>query len=70
MKMYMFTILDKVKPNTENIRGLNLAAVRLMTIKVTKLLLWPELLLIRYDLLHQAWTARTFKHIYIVFIEL
>jgi hypothetical protein len=27
MKMKMFTTLDKAKPDTENIRGLNLAAV-------------------------------------------
>jgi hypothetical protein len=28
MKMRMSAILDKAKPNTENIRGLNLAAVK------------------------------------------
>jgi hypothetical protein len=29
--------LDKAKPNTENIRGLNLAAVKPTTVQVTKL---------------------------------
>jgi hypothetical protein len=37
MKEYMFAILDKEKPNTENIRGLKLAAVRHMTLQVIKL---------------------------------
>jgi hypothetical protein len=31
--------LDKAKPDTENIRGLNLAAVRHTTVQVTRLLL-------------------------------
>jgi hypothetical protein len=40
MRMNMFTAQGKVKPNTENIRGLNLAVVKLMmTVQVTKLLL-------------------------------
>jgi hypothetical protein len=30
MKMRMFATLDKAKPDTENIRGLNLAAVMWM----------------------------------------
>jgi hypothetical protein len=34
-RMNIFTAEDKVKPHTENIRGLNLAAVKL----ITKLLL-------------------------------
>jgi hypothetical protein len=33
----MFAVQDKVKPDTENIRGLNLAVFKLMTIQVTKL---------------------------------
>jgi hypothetical protein len=33
----MFVILDKAKPNTGNIRGLNLAAVKAATGQVTKL---------------------------------
>jgi hypothetical protein len=37
MKMKMFATLDKVKPNTENIRGLNLAAVMCMIVQVTRL---------------------------------
>jgi hypothetical protein len=31
MKMKMFATLDKAKPDTENIRGLNLAVVMCMT---------------------------------------
>jgi hypothetical protein len=37
MKMQMLAALDKAKPDTENIRGLNLAAVKHMTVKVTEL---------------------------------
>jgi hypothetical protein len=37
MIMKMFTILDKVKPDIESIRGLNLAAVNHMTVQVTRL---------------------------------
>jgi hypothetical protein len=33
MRMKMFAILDKAKPSTENIRGLNLAAVRRTTVQ-------------------------------------
>jgi hypothetical protein len=39
MKMHIFAVLDKVKPNTENIGGLNLAVLKYMTIQVNKLLL-------------------------------
>jgi hypothetical protein len=35
--MNKFAVKDKVKPDTENIRGLNLAAVKLTTVQVTKL---------------------------------
>jgi hypothetical protein len=35
LKMHMFAILDVVKSNTKNIRDLNLAVVRHMTIEVT-----------------------------------
>jgi hypothetical protein len=37
MKIHILEIMDKVTPNTENIRGLNLAAVKYMTIKVNKM---------------------------------
>jgi hypothetical protein len=37
--MKMFAILDTAKPDVENIRGLNLAAVRHTTVQVTRLLL-------------------------------
>jgi hypothetical protein len=34
--MNTFVVEDKVKPDTENIRGLNLAVVKLMTVQVTR----------------------------------
>jgi hypothetical protein len=37
MKMKMFATVDKAKPDTENIRGLNLAAVMCMIVQVTRL---------------------------------
>jgi hypothetical protein len=40
MKMKMFATLDKAKPDTENIRGLNLAAVMCMTVQVSRLSLY------------------------------
>jgi hypothetical protein len=36
MRMNMFAVLDKVKPDVENIRGLKLAIVKLTTVQVTK----------------------------------
>jgi hypothetical protein len=36
MKMKMFATLDKARPHTENIRGLNLAAVMCTTVQVSK----------------------------------
>jgi hypothetical protein len=35
----MFATQDKVKPDLENIRGLNLAVVKLTVVQVTELLL-------------------------------
>jgi hypothetical protein len=37
MKTKMFATLDKAKPDTENIIGLNLAAVMCMTVQVIRL---------------------------------
>jgi hypothetical protein len=37
MKMQMFAILDEAQPDTENIRGLNLATVKRTTVQVTKM---------------------------------
>jgi hypothetical protein len=37
MRMNMFAVQDKVKPDVENIRSLNLAVVKLTTVQVTKL---------------------------------
>jgi hypothetical protein len=34
MKIQMFAILDKAKPDTENIRGLNLATVKHTMVEV------------------------------------
>jgi hypothetical protein len=44
MKMKIFAILDKAKPDTGNIRRLNLAAVMFTTVKVSRLPLWRKLL--------------------------
>jgi hypothetical protein len=37
MKMKMFATLDKARPDTENIRGSNLAAVMCTTVQVSRL---------------------------------
>jgi hypothetical protein len=37
MKMRMFATLDKAKPDIENIRGLNLAAVMCVTVQLSRL---------------------------------
>jgi hypothetical protein len=37
MRMNVFEAYDKAKPDMENIRGLNLAVVKLMNVQVTKL---------------------------------
>jgi hypothetical protein len=37
MRIYIFAVYDKVKPDIENIRGLNLAVIKLTTVQVTKL---------------------------------
>jgi hypothetical protein len=47
MKMKMFVILDRARPDTENIRGLNLAAVMCTTVQVSRLLPWNKLLVPR-----------------------
>jgi hypothetical protein len=39
MKMQMSIILGKANPDTENIRGLNLAAVKRTTVQASRLLL-------------------------------
>jgi hypothetical protein len=52
VKMQMFATLYKAKPDTGNIRGLILAAVKHTTVQVTRLPLWRELLKIGHDLLY------------------
>jgi hypothetical protein len=37
MRMTIFAAQDKANPETEDIRGLNLAVVKLTTVQVTKL---------------------------------
>jgi hypothetical protein len=49
-KIQIFTTLEKANPDTGNIRGLNLAAVKHTTVHVTRLLLLQELLSIGHDL--------------------
>jgi hypothetical protein len=36
MRMNIFAVWDKVKPDIEDIRGLNLAVVKLRTVQVNK----------------------------------
>jgi hypothetical protein len=36
MRMIMFAVQDKAKPDIENIRGLNLAAVEIKTVQMAK----------------------------------
>jgi hypothetical protein len=52
MKMKMFAKLDKARPETGNIRDLNLAAVKHMTVQVTRRPMQKELLRICHDLLY------------------
>jgi hypothetical protein len=52
MKMQMFTTLGKTRPETGNIRGLNLVTVKHTTVKVTRLPLQQEMLKIGHDLLY------------------
>jgi hypothetical protein len=44
MKMKMFAILDKAKPDTGNTKGLNLAAAMFKNVQMSRLPLWPLLL--------------------------
>jgi hypothetical protein len=37
MRMNMFSVNEKAKPDTENIKGLNLAVVKLTAVQVTQL---------------------------------
>jgi hypothetical protein len=55
-RMNTFAVYDKVKPDAENIRGLNLVVVKLTTIQVTKLPLLHKYK--RHDLLCKTWTNR------------
>jgi hypothetical protein len=41
--MNMFTAQDKAKPDIENMTGLNLAVVKLITAQETKLPLWHKI---------------------------
>jgi hypothetical protein len=61
---HQYRILDKSKPNAENIRGLNMVVVRRMTVQVIQLVLQPELLLIEHNLLYRVWTKRLKEYVY------
>jgi hypothetical protein len=37
MKMELYAMLEEARPHTENIRGLNLAAVMCMAVQVSRL---------------------------------
>jgi hypothetical protein len=52
-RIYMFAILDKAKPDTENVRNFNSEVVRHMTVQVIKLVLQPEIPLLRHNLLYE-----------------
>jgi hypothetical protein len=52
MRIYMSAILDKAKPDTENIRDLNLAVVSCMTVQEIELVLQPEILFIGHNLVY------------------
>jgi hypothetical protein len=54
MKTQMFATSEKVKPDIENVRGLSLAAVKRMTVQVTRQPLYEELHELGHDLLCQA----------------
>jgi hypothetical protein len=54
MKFHIFEILNKAKPDTENICGLNLAAIRRKTGQVTKLPSEPEWLMRGHNVLYRA----------------
>jgi hypothetical protein len=58
MKKYIFEILDKAKPDTETIRGLNWAAAKRRTDQVTEPPSWQERLNDRAYLLYRTWTER------------
>jgi hypothetical protein len=52
---------------TQNIRDLNSAVVRRMTVQVIKIVLQPQLSLIRHNLLYLAWTQRGI--VYVLYIQ-
>jgi hypothetical protein len=56
--------LRKMKSDTENIRGLNLAAVKHTTVQVTRLPLYRERLKVDNDLLFSVWTDRRLVYTY------
>jgi hypothetical protein len=70
MKIYMLAILDKAKPDTENTRRSNSVVVRHMNVEVTKLPLYPELILVGHNLLYHAWIESDLIYIYCVYTEL
>jgi hypothetical protein len=63
-KIEKFRTLDKVKPDPRNIRGLNLAVVKLMIVQAIKL---SE---IRHFLLCKAWTEISHAHFVYMYIRI
>jgi hypothetical protein len=51
MKVLMFAILNKAKPDAESTRCLNMATVKHTTVQVARLPLWLELVKTGNDLL-------------------
>jgi predicted Zn-dependent protease len=54
MKICKFSTLDKMKPDKENVIGLNLAVIRITTVQVTRLPLQHKLQMIMHNLLYKA----------------
>ena len=65
--MKMFVPLEKANSNPGNIRGLNLATIKLETFQMSKLQLQQKLRKIRHDLLEEALADRCRVYIMDVF---
>jgi hypothetical protein len=63
MTTKMFATLDRTKPNTRNIRGLNRAAVKRTTVQVSRLPLYYSIGQLGHDVQHKAWADGSHKHL-------
>jgi hypothetical protein len=61
-KMHISVIFEKAKPDAGNIRWLHWEEVRRMAVKVTKVPLQPDLLVIGHNLLCRACICRTLTY--------